>query len=200
MKKTIDPSVNELESIEKLVQGLLLHFGLNLKDENLQDTPKRIAKMFKQEFFASVGKVVSKKGLTTFSNGEYDEVILFDKISFVSCCPHHLLPYHGHAHLAYLPDKVIIGSSKPDRLIDFLCHQPIIQESLSLAIADIFMEVVKPKGMMLIMRGIHSCKTCRGVKASFESGMTTSVTRGVFRTNLDIRLETLQLIQFAIKC
>ncbi len=181
--------------IEKTIATTMYALGCDLKDENLKDTPKRIARMFREEFFANLGREEEAKSIiTTFENGEHDEIIMFTNIPYVSLCPHHFLPYQGIAHFAYLPDKVIVGASKPERLITYLSKQPIIQEKLSVIIGKTFMEAVKPRGCMLLMRAQHCCMTCRGIQST-NSSMITSLTRGVFRTNLDIRMEALQLLQ-----
>jgi GTP cyclohydrolase I len=189
------------ERAVKAVRNMLISLGCDLNDPNLKDTPERITKMYEKEFLANnctEGCDPLPKLIKTFPNNHnFDEIIHLDNIPFTSICSHHWLPFSGLAHLLYMPDKSLIGASKPARIIDFFCRKPQLQENLGIEIVNAFEKFVKPKGVMLYMRGIHSCMSCRGVKTGMNAGMTTSITRGLFRTNPDVKMEALQLIQLS---
>ena len=162
-------------------------------DPNLKDTPNRIARMWR-EFFPYHRDFPA---LTAFPNDfDYDEIIMMDNIPFTSTCSHHFVPFSGKAWLLYLPNKKVIGDSKVKRLIDYYCKEPQLQERLSMQIMNKFVEEIEPHGAMLVMRAIHMCSACRGVETGFSSGMTTSVSKGVFR-QLEVRLEAFSLIRIS---
>ena len=184
------------ETTEHLERVLSEGLGLDLTDPNLLDTPKRIAKMFHNEFFANVG--VDFTDFTTFPNEEhYDQIILLDKIHFVSMCSHHFLPFTGYAWLAYIPNKKLVGASKPSRLIVHYSKRPQLQEKLTKQCLTTFVDEVDPKGAMLVLRGIHQCMTSRGAKQTNGSGMITSAVCGYFKDNPSTKQEALSLIQLS---
>lgn len=173
-----------------LTEGL----GLDLSDPNLKDTPKRVAKMYCQEFFKSLEPNTTL--ITTFPNDkDYDEIILLDNIPFVSMCSHHFLPFSGKAWFAYIPDKKLVGASKINRLITHYSAKPQLQENLSKEIVDNFVYLLQPKAVMLVMRAIHGCMACRGIRQGNDAGMITSVVYGVFKENDKARSEVLNLIK-----
>lgn len=175
-----------------LTEGL----GLDLSDPNLKDTPKRVARMFCNEFFKSLDP--NSFSLTTFPNDkDYDEIILLDNIPFVSMCSHHFLPFSGKAWFAYIPDKKLVGASKINRLITHYSAKPQLQENLSKEIVDCFVSLLQPKAVMLVMRAIHGCMACRGIRQGNDAGMMTSVVYGVFKENDKARSEVLNLIKLA---
>lgn len=187
------------EKIEDLVKQIIEEgLGLDIYNPNLLRTPERIARMFCEEFFFSVGEEPSSKELAVFPNEGFDEIIMFDNIPFTSTCIHHFLPFSGLAWFLYIPDKHLIGASKPTRIIEFFSKMPQLQERLSVEVMEFFLEGVKPKGAMLVMRAIHSCMSCRGVKTGLGSGMITSVTSGAFRENIDTRQEGLDLVRLSV--
>ncbi len=172
--------------------------GLDLSDPNLKDTPNRIARAYCQEFFENTGKEPEGNLLKTFPNNHhYDEIIMFDNIPFTSMCSHHFLPFSGLAWFLYIPNELLLGASKPARTIEFFTKQPLLQEHLSHLISTFLQEEVKPLGTMLVMRAVHSCMACRGVKTGLSSGMTTSQTTGYFRST-PTKMEALQLIQLSL--
>lgn len=177
-----------------MVEGL----GLDLNDPNLSLTPDRIARAYCREFFSSLD-VDNTPKLTSFPNERnYDEIILLDNIPFVSICSHHFLPFPGLAWFLYVPDESLIGASKPSRAIEFFSKYPQLQENISTQVVDHFMEEIEPKGVMLVMRAVHNCMSCRGAKTGPNAGMVTSITRGCFRDNLSTRMEALSLIQLSL--
>lgn len=169
---------------------------LDLTDPNLKDTPERMSKMYCQEFFKSLEPNTTL--ITTFPNDkDYDEIILLDNIPFVSMCSHHFLPFSGKAWFAYIPDKKLVGASKINRLITHYSAKPQLQENLSKEIVDSFVYLLQPKAVMLVMRAIHGCMACRGIRQGNDAGMMTSVVYGIFKENDKARSEVLQLIKLS---
>jgi len=188
-----------------LEKALSEGLGLDLTDPNLEDTPERIARMYCNEFFRNVGKDFPAEELTSFDIdsepvtphiSDYG-MVLFDNIPYVSTCSHHFLPFSGLAWFVYIPDEVLVGASKPSRLINHYAARPQLQERLGREIVNRFIEVVKPKGAMLVMRAVHGCMSCRGVKNGNRSGMTTSVLYGGFQDH-KTRSEAMQLISLSV--
>jgi len=143
-------------------------------EESLKNTPKRIER-FKEEW-----KKAQNFKFTTFENPNYDQMIILKDIDFYSLCQHHLLPFYGKAHIGYIPDKKICGISKLARVVDKFASKPQLQERLTQEIADFIEKRLKPKGVMVVIEGIHLCMRMRGVKKP-NSVMVTSAIRGVFR-------------------
>jgi len=181
---------------ELMEQGL----GLDLSDPNLADTPRRFAKMIGTELMANQEADIKNLDniIRSFPNKKkFDEIIMLDNIPFVSTCSHHLLPFPGLAWVLYVPDKKLMGASKASRIINFFSKKLQLQENLSTEVIDAIMTHVEPLGAMLVMRAVHGCMSCRGVKTGSGAGMTTSVTRGCFRNNIDTRIEALELIKLS---
>ena len=178
--------------------GALISEGLelDLNDPNLKDTPNRLARMYHNELM--IANTTEPPVLKTFPNDEFDEIILFDNIPYTSLCSHHFLPFQGRAWLLYIPDKELVGSSKSSRLISYFGGKPQLQEKLGMEVVNYFCKEIQPKGVMLVMRAIHGCMSCRGVKTGMQAGMTTSITRGSFRENHETRSEGMGLIHLSI--
>jgi GTP cyclohydrolase I len=173
-----------------MIDGL----GLNMEDPNLKDTPKRVAKMFCQELFSGLTDEPPK--ITTFPNTKnYTGIILLNNIPFTSVCSHHFLPFQGLAWFLYLPKDLLVGASKISRLITYHAARPQIQEQLTQEIVDHFVTTVNPLGAMLVMRAVHGCMSCRGIKQT--GGLTTSVVHGSFADNLSTREEGMELIKLS---
>jgi len=170
-------------------------FGFNPDDPNLKNTPDRLMRMYCNEFFRNVDQ--DPKEIASFPNEGYDEIIMLDNITFTSICSHHFLPFQGHAWLLYIPDASLVGASKPVRIIDFFSRKPQLQERLCMDVINHFVQGVKPKGAMLVMRAGHGCMTCRGVNVESISGMTTSAIYGAFKEQT-VRNEGLDLIKISI--
>ena len=178
------------ESLEVLIsEGL----ELNLDDPNLKGTPDRLARMYNELIYD-----IECPSLTVFPNEGFDEIVMLDNIPFTSMCSHHFLPFSGLAWFLYLPDAQLIGASKIARLVQYYSNRPQLQENLSVQVVNHFCKYINPKGVMLVMRAVHGCMACRGVKTGMNAGMTTSVTRGCFREDAAIRMEALNLIQLSI--
>jgi len=162
-----------------------------------RNTPKRIAKMWKDEFFASIDTEYTDFALS-YNERDYSQIIHFPKIHFVSCCAHHLLPFSGDAHLLYIPGKNLVGASKPSRLIEHYSKRPQLQETLTHDIIECFEKWVIPLGTMVVLFGQHDCMSCRGVKQK-DAGMVTSAVKGVFATERDMELKGYKLIELAMR-
>ncbi|MCM8819613.1 MAG: GTP cyclohydrolase I FolE [Candidatus Omnitrophica bacterium] len=177
--------------IEKAIQLLLEALGVDLTRKDIATTPRRVASMY-EEILAGHFKD-PKKELEVILEQKHDEIILLKDIPLYSICEHHLLPFIGKAHVAYIPDNRITGLSKIARVVEILSRRLQVQERLTTQIADVVMEKLKPKGVMVIIEAEHLCMSMRGVKK--PGALTiTSVVRGIFRTNQKTRQEALSLI------
>ena len=182
----------DMERIERAVKDILEAIGEDPTREGLVKTPKRVAAMY-NELFAGTHEDPSRH-LQTFFTERYDEIVILRDIPFHSMCEHHLMPFSGKAHIAYLPDGKVVGVSKLARLIEGLSHRMQVQERLTTQVADMLMEHLKPKGVAVVMIAQHTCMTIRGVKKP-GSSMITSALRGIFKTNLASRTEILSLLK-----
>jgi len=179
------------KKIEKGIRLVLEAVGANLKIKDIAKTPERVAEMY-EEILAGQFKDASRE-LEVILEQKHDEIILLKNIPLYSICEHHLLPFIGKAHVAYLPDKRITGLSKIARVVDTLSKRLQVQERLTTEVADVIMKKLKPKGVMVVVEAEHLCMSMRGVKKPGAS-TTTSVVRGVFRSNAKSRQEALGLI------
>jgi len=175
-------------------QGL----DLDLSDPDLKPTPKRVARMYCKEFFHGQHKDFTDFALSK-NKKDYNQIVVLDNIHFISMCGHHFLPFIGKAWLLYLPDKHLVGASKPARCIEHYAARPQLQENLCHDVINQFFEVAKPKGVMVVMRAVHGCMSCRGVKQNNGAGMMSSAVLGIFATNDSIKQEGLKLIEISIK-
>ena len=160
--------------------------------EGLIDTPKRVIESF-SEIYAGYGMEASEVLSSTFNGEGYDGIVLLRDIEFHSTCEHHLLPFAGTAHVAYIPIEKIVGISKLARLVDLHSKRLQNQERITKSIADDLERVLKPLGCAVIIEAKHGCMQCRGVKKQ-NSVMSTSSMKGVFFDNSEARTELLQLI------
>jgi len=161
------------------VKDTLSYIGENAEREGLLDTPKRIVNSWKEIY--SGYKQDPKKILgTTFNSDGYDQMVLLKNIEMYSMCEHHTLPFSGKAHIAYIPDKRVVGISKLARLLDCYAKRMQIQERLTEQVASTIEEVLQPKGVMVVIEAQHLCMTMRGVGKQ-NSVMVTSAVRGAFR-------------------
>jgi len=180
------------KKIETAVKMILEAIGENPEKKGLKETPKRVAKMYK-EIFAGL-KEKPEKTLGKIFHEDYDELVLVKNIPLYSMCEHHLLPFYGKAHIAYLPDgKRVVGISKIARLVDIFAKRPQVQERLTNQIADTLMDVLKPQGAMVVIEAEHMCMIMRGVKKPGTKIVTSSM-RGVFLKDIRTRTEALDLI------
>ncbi len=172
------------EKIEQGVRLILDGIGEDIKREGLIDTPKRVAKMY-EECFSGLYEDAKEHLKKTFTS-KNNEIIIEKDISLYSICEHHLMPFYGKAHVAYIPDGKVVGLSKLARSVDVFAKRPQIQEQLTNQIADSIMEILKPKGVIVAIEAEHMCMTMRGVKKP-GSKTFTYVCRGEFKNNNELK-------------
>jgi GTP cyclohydrolase I len=185
------PAQVDFGRIEKAVREILLAVGEDPDREGLLETPARVARMY-AELFSGL-KQDPRQHTQKFFTQDYDEVVLVRDISFCSMCEHHLLPFIGQAHVAYIPDGKVIGLSKVARVVEVISHRPQVQERMTEDIANLLVNELGAKGVAVVIEASHSCMTIRGIKKP-GSSMVTSAMKGVFRSNLTTRTEVMQLI------
>ena len=181
----------DLPRIERAVKEILAAVGEDPNREGLLETPARVARMY-AEMFAGL-KVDPRQHLQKVFTEEYDEVVLVRDISFCSMCEHHLLPFMGHAHVAYVPDGKVVGLSKLARVVEVVSRRPQVQERMTEDIAQMLVEELEAKGVAVVIEATHTCMTIRGIKKP-GSSMVTSAMKGIFRSNVSSRAEIMQLI------
>jgi GTP cyclohydrolase IA len=181
----------DLHRIERAVRDILVAVGEDPDREGLLETPARVARMY-AEMFSGLAQDPREHTRKFFSQ-QYDEVVLVRDISFCSMCEHHLLPFIGTAHVAYIPEGKVIGLSKIARVIEVISRRPQVQERMTEDIANLLESELGAKGVAVVIEASHSCMTIRGVKKP-GSSMVTSAMKGVFRSNLSSRAEVMQLI------
>jgi len=177
--------------IEAAVREILQAVGEDLDREGLQETPARVARMY-AELFSGLRADPGVHLRKCFTQ-KYDEIVLVKDIDFHSVCEHHLLPFFGRAHIAYLPDGKIVGLSKLARVVEDMSRRPQVQERMTEDIADLIERELAPKGVAVVLEASHSCMTIRGIRKP-GSLCTTSAMRGTFRTNQSTRVELMSLI------
>lgn len=178
--------------IEKAVASIIEAIGEDTKREGLVGTPRRIAEMY-AEIFAGIYEDPKEELRVGFEEGHHEMVILKD-IPFYSMCEHHFLPFHGLAHVGYIPNGRVVGASKIGRVVEILAKRPQLQERLTSQIANTIVSVLEPKGVAVIIQAEHLCMTMRGVKKP-GSNIVTSAMRGLFQKNPLTRSEFLSLVQ-----
>lgn len=181
----------DLKRIENAVREILAAVGEDPDREGLDETPRRVARMY-QELFDGLNRDPADHLSATFVE-TYDELVVLRDISFNSMCEHHLMPFEGKAHVAYLPDGQVIGISKLARVVDDFAHRPQVQERLTSQIADLLMEKLQAKGVAIVVEATHTCMTCRGIKKA-GSIMVTSAVRGRCRSDARTRGEVMSLL------
>ncbi|MEY8561494.1 GTP cyclohydrolase I FolE [Eggerthellaceae bacterium 3-80] len=179
--------------IEQGVRLILEGVGEDPSREGLRKTPERVAKMY-EEVFAGMNEDPAVHFETTFDE-HHEEMVLVRDIPFYSMCEHHLAPFFGHAHIAYIPspDGRICGLSKLARLLDVFARRPQVQERLTSQVADTLMKELKPQGAIVVLEAEHLCMSMRGVKKP-GTQTTTSAIRGIFDEDTAARAEALSLI------
>ena len=190
MKKNNRPSRSEAEAA---VKTLLAWAGEDVKREGLKDTPKRVVKAYEDWFsgYNEDPKEVLKK---TFSELDgYDEIIMLRDIRIESHCEHHIAPFIGSAHVAYLPKKRVVGISKIARITKIFSKRMQVQEKLTAQIANCIQEVLRPRGVAVVVEAQHQCMTTRGINTPGIS-MVTSQLLGKFRTDASTRREFFSMI------
>ncbi len=182
------------EEAEAAVRILIRWAGDDPGREGLLDTPARVARSY-EEFYQGYDQDPVALLERTFSEVEgYDEIVLLRDIRLESHCEHHMVPIVGRAHVAYLPNKRVVGISKLARLVDAYAHRLQIQEKLTAQIADTIQAVLRPHGTAVIIEAVHECMSCRGVHKTGVS-MVTSRMLGIFRENRSTRQELMAMVQ-----
>lgn len=180
------------EIVEKNVKTLLEEIGEDPNREGLLRTPHRVAKAYEfltQGYTKDIQKIVNG----AIFEEKYDEMVIVKDIDFYSMCEHHLLPFYGKVHIAYVPNGKIIGLSKLPRIVDVFARRLQIQERLTQEIADTLDEILQPKGVAVVAEGYHMCMMMRGVEKQ-NSITTTSAVHGLFQEDARTRTEFLNLI------
>ncbi|MFH1889037.1 MAG: GTP cyclohydrolase I FolE [Candidatus Omnitrophota bacterium] len=181
------------KKIKKAVRDILEAIGEDPRRKDLLNTPERVAEMY-EEIFSGM-KEDPRKELEVILDQKHEEIILLKGISLYSVCEHHLLPFLGKAHIAYIPKGGrVTGLSKLARVVDILAKRPQVQERLTTQIAEIIMSKLKPQGCMVVIEAEHMCMSMRGIKRPGAMTVTSAV-RGIFKENEKTRSETLALIK-----
>jgi GTP cyclohydrolase I len=181
----------DLERIRRAVREILSAVGEDPDREGLRETPARVARMY-AELFSGLHDD-PRAYLEKFFTEKYDEVVLVRDISFCSVCEHHLLPFMGRAHVAYLPAGKVIGLSKLARVVEAMARRPQVQERMTEDIANLLTTELNARGVAVVIEATHTCMTIRGVRKP-DSLCVTSAMKGLFRTNQATRSEVMQLI------
>ena len=181
----------DTERIEKAVKEILLAIGEDSNREGLRKTPERVGKMY-AELLAGM-REDPKVHLQSVFTENYDEIVLLRDIPFYSICEHHLMPFIGTAHVAYLPTGMVLGVNKLARIVDCFARRLQTQERLTYQIADFIMNSLKPMGVTVVLEASHNCMTIRGIKKP-GSSMVTSALRGIFKKDPRSRNEVLSLM------
>lgn len=190
----IGEPTSDAEAIENAVREILLHVGENPDRDGLVKTPGRVARMFGEllEGYEQDLPTVVNDAYFDVEYGEGEMVVVQD-IEYNSLCEHHMLPFVGKAHVAYIPRDKVIGLSKIPRIVDMFAHRLQVQERLTNQIADAIVEALDPLGVMVVVEGQHMCGSIRGVK-KHDASMVTTARRGEFRTSAELRDEFYRLI------
>ncbi len=186
----IDQKVDR-ERIASAVREILLAVGEDPDREGLLDTPMRVARMY-EELFDGL-KQDPAEHLETVFDEDYDELVVLRDIPFNSMCEHHMMPFIGQAHIAYLPNGKVVGISKLARVVDSYAHRPQVQERMTNQIADILYEKLNAKGVAVILKATHGCMTCRGIKKP-GTMMVTSSLRGRCKADPRTRSEVMSFL------
>ena len=179
--------------MEDLVRQLLVELGEDPSREGLAATPRRVAKSLKfltSGYDADVDAVINKALFTV----SYSEMVIVKDIDFFSLCEHHLLPFFGKCHVAYIPRNKVIGLSKIPRLVDIFARRLQVQERLTTQVANVIMQRLKPLGVMVVIEAEHLCMSMRGINRPGIKTVTSAV-RGMFKDNEKTRAETLALMR-----
>jgi len=182
----------DTHAIEVSTLNMLKAFHEDPDREGLKNTPGRVARMY-SELLAGYAMDPQKLVNSAIFNVTYDEMVIVRDIEFYSLCEHHLLPFIGHAHVAYLPSGKVIGLSKIPRIVDMYARRLQVQERMTRQVADFINELLQPRGVAVVVEGLHLCTMMRGVR-QHEARLTTSAMLGGFRTNPATRQEFLDNI------
>jgi GTP cyclohydrolase I len=182
----------DFEAIRKAILEVIKAVGEDPEREGLLNTPDRVSRMYAEllsGYDADPEKIING----ALFNVDYDEMVLVRDIEFYSLCEHHMLPFLGRAHVAYLPKGKVIGLSKIPRIVDMYARRLQVQERMTRQIADLIQQTLQPQGVAVVVEAVHMCSMMRGVK-KHDARMTTSAMHGAFRANLATRQEFLENI------
>jgi GTP cyclohydrolase I len=187
----------DYEAVRKAVAEIIKAVGEDPEREGLQNTPDRVSRMY-AELLSGYGADPERIVNDALFNINYDEMVLVRDIEFYSLCEHHMLPFLGRAHVAYLPKGRVIGLSKIPRIVDMYARRLQVQERMTRQIADLLQQTLEPQGVAVVVEAVHMCSMMRGVK-KHDARMTTSAMHGAFRANLATRQEFLDNISRGAK-
>ena len=188
-------STVDKDKIKRAIRDILEAIGEDPDREGLVDTPKRIANMY-EEIFAGIGQDEGKHLEIFFEEDDHEELVLVKDIPFYSMCEHHLVPFYGKAHVAYIPKNgKLTGLSKLARVVETVSRRPQLQERLTSSVADAIVNKLEPTGVLVVIEAEHMCMTMRGVKKAGSQTITSAV-RGIFKKDARSRAEALSLINF----
>lgn len=182
----------DFDTVRKVMYEFLRAVGENPEREGLKNTPARVARMY-GELLSGYTMDPAKIINGALFNINYDEMVLVRDIEFYSLCEHHMLPFIGRAHVAYIPAGKVIGLSKIPRIVDMYARRLQVQERMTRQIADLLQSTLEPQGVAVVVEGMHLCSMMRGVR-KHDARMTTSAMHGAFRANLATRQEFLENI------
>ena len=193
MKSTTEPSTLTSATYEDLVREMIVRLGEDPDREGLSHTPARVHKamQFLVKGYKDDPEALLRKALFTVN---YDEMVIVKDIEFFSMCEHHLLPFFGKAHIAYVPNGKVIGLSKIPRLVDVFARRLQVQERLTTQIGEAITDAIHPQGVAVILEAQHLCMMMRGVEKQHSSTVTSAML-GVFKTQLQTRNEFLSLVR-----
>ncbi len=191
MSESIEHQV-DIEAIKSAIRTILIAVGENPDRPGLKETPRRVAKMY-EEMFSGLF-LNPERHLEIVFPESYDEMVLIRNIPFTSMCEHHLLPFSGVAHVAYIPNGKVTGLSKIARVVDEIARRPQVQERMTQAIADMVNENLQTQGVAVVLSAEHSCMAIRGIKKPGSTTITSAL-RGVFKTDQSTRSEFMSLIK-----
>lgn len=174
-------------------QAFCKKIGENPDREGLQNTPQRIQKLY-EHIFDGYGKDPETALGSIFNKENFDEMIVMKQVEFYSTCEHHMLPFFGHIHIGYIPDKHLAGLGGIARVVDIFSKRLQLQERLTSELADTLMQILKPKGVMVICEGTHLCMRMQGIQKQ-HANINTSAVRGIFKTDSKTRSEFISLLK-----
>ena len=189
----VGPDGYDFEAAQAAVRQLILAVGEDPDREGLRDSPRRIASMY-AELFDGLSRDPAAVLSVSFDEEDHDELVMLREIPFYSMCEHHFMPFHGQAHVGYLPNGRIVGLSKMARAVEIFARRPQVQERLTSQIASCIEEVLDARGVGVVIEAEHLCMTARGVRKP-GAKMVTSAMRGLFRSDSNTRQEFLGLIR-----
>ncbi len=182
----------KIERITKSFRDIMETLGLDLQNDSLQDSPKRVAKMYVKEYFQGL-QAKNFPRITVIENEMlYDQMVVVRDIDMMSCCEHHFVTIHGVAHVAYIPSHGVVGLSKINRIVDYFARRPQVQERLTKQIADCLAYILKTDDVAVFIKAKHYCVISRGIQDTNSETITTDL-RGAFKTNPETRNEFLSI-------